>query len=138
MLERFVEAQEYSYQNALAEIRKGRKVSHWMWYIFPQLKELGKSSTALYYGIDSMEEAKAYIQHPLLGKRLLEISGVLVELDKTDAVEIFGSIDAKKLRSCMTLFHLAAPEEPVFTEVLNQYFDGKSDKRTIDIFRNKE
>lgn len=129
-LQRFLNAQRESYDIALAEIQAGQKCSHWMWYIFPQCKGLGRSPTSAYYGISSIEEARAYLADPVLDMRLTEIcSALLAHTDKT-AEEIFGSTDAMKLRSSMTLFHLADPENPVFTEVLRQFSDGKTDKRT--------
>ena len=111
-LDRFVKAQAYDYDAALREIRSGRKRSHWMWYIFPQLQGLGFSSTAQYYGIRDLEEAKAYIAHPVLGPRLKEISEALLGLDTRDPSAVMGYPDDLKLRSCMTLFELAAPEQP--------------------------
>ena len=115
-LERFVKAQAYDYDAALREIRGGRKRSHWMWYIFPQLQGLGFSSTAQYYGIRDLEEAKDYMEHPLLGERLVEISAALLTLDTNDPSAVMGYPDDLKLRSCMTLFELAAPEQPVFAK----------------------
>ena len=137
-LERFVKAQEYDYDTALREIRSGRKRSHWMWYIFPQLRGLGFSSTSQYYGIRDLEEAKDYLQHPVLGPRLVEISVALLTLDTDDASAVMGYPDDLKLRSCMTLFELAAfdldaPALSVFSRVLEKYFAGHADRRTREL-----
>lgn len=132
-LERFIKAQEGSYETALSEIKNGKKISHWMWYIFPQLKGLGRSSTAVFYGINGFEEAEAYLKHPVLGNRLIEISNELLELPGDDAHKIFGSPDDMKLRSSMTLFSLLPNTDSVFDLVLQKFFRGEKDKRTIDI-----
>ena len=132
-LERFVSAQERDYLTALAEIRHGRKRSHWMWYIFPQLRGLGMSSTSYFYGIENLEEAKAFLDDPFLGKNLIEISEALLSLDNSDARSIMGSPDDLKLRSSMTLFSLAAPEEPVFKKVLEKFYLGIQDPATLRI-----
>ena len=132
-LERFVKAQKYDYDTALREIRSGRKRSHWMWYIFPQLQGLGFSSTAQYYGIRDLEEAQDYMEHPLLGARLVEISEALLALDTGDASAVMGYPDDLKLRSSMTLFELAAPEQPVFGRVLEKYYSGHRDRRTLEL-----
>lgn len=130
-LQRFVEAQETTYARALAEIRSGRKQSHWMWFVFPQMRGLGYSSMAQHYGIQSKEEAAAYLRHPVLGKRLQEISSVLLLLPSSDAHQIFGSPDDLKLRSCMTLF-ASVPNAPVvFEDVLQKFFGGKKDEATL-------
>ena len=134
-LERFHRAQESSYPTALAEIRAGRKSSHWMWYIFPQLEGLGFSSAAQYYGIRGLEEAKAYMAHPVLGSRLKEISEALLGLDTCDPSAVMGYPDDLKLRSCMTLFELAAPEQPVFGRVLEKYYAGRRDGRTLELIK---
>lgn len=134
-LERFVKAQAYDYDAALREIRGGRKRSHWMWYIFPQLRGLGFSSTAQYYGIRDLEEAKAYMAHPVLGPRLAEISEALLGLDTCDPSAVMGYPDDLKLRSCMTLFALAAPEQPVFGRVLEKYYAGRRDERTLELLK---
>ena len=128
-LARFVSAQAHTYEYALAELRRGRKRSHWMWFVFPQLAGLGRSSTAQHYGIRSLAEARAYLEHPVLGPRLLEISSVVAELPP-GVEEIFGSVDAMKLRSSMTLFRRAAPDEPVFQAVLDRHYDGQPDWQT--------
>ena len=140
-LERFAAAQEGVYERAAQEVRAGRKVSHWMWFIFPQIAGLGYSSTARHYAISGLEEARAYLAHPILGPRLEAISRILVEdvrrLDPPPtALQIFGETDAMKLRSSMTLFALAArPPPSVFRQVLDVYFDGHEDGRTVALAR---
>jgi uncharacterized protein (DUF1810 family) len=134
-LERFLEAQEQSYSQALAEIKKGSKQSHWMWYIFPQLKGLGRSETAKYYGIANIEEAGDYLRHPVLGKRLIEISGELMKVNNKEATVIFGTPDDLKLRSCMTLFADVENTHPVFREVLVKYFYGLPDIVTLQLLQ---
>ena len=124
-LERFVEAQKNTYDRALSEIQVGRKCTHWMWFIFPQLRGLGKSTISYYYGIADLEEAKAYLADPILGPRLERISAELLKLEETDPEVIFGTIDAIKLQSCMTLFAQASEEqESVYSKVLQKYFEG--------------
>ena len=130
---RFIDAQKNSYDMALAEIKSGRKQSHWMWYIFPQLKGLGKSGTSDFYGLNGLKDAKAYIEDPILGVRLLEISRAVLDHNEKTAEEIFGYIDAKKLKSCMTLFKEAAPELQIFNDVLKQFYNGRSDYRTLHL-----
>ena len=137
-LNRFIEAQNRDYDIALAEIRAGKKVSHWMWYIFPQLKGLGRSSTSEYYGLSGIKEAQAYLSDPILKARLIEITDAVIAHKDKSAEEIFGGIDAKKLRSCMTLFSIAAPDIPVFEAVLEQFFDGKPDRNTLRLTKTKE
>jgi uncharacterized protein (DUF1810 family) len=129
--ERFVKAQEKDYRTALAEIRNGRKRSHWMWYIFPQIAGLGFSSTSKYYAIKDLEEAKAYLDDETLGKRLVEISGALLSLEGNDAAKIFGTPDDMKLRSSMTLFSQVKDVAPVFQKVLDKFFGGLPDGKTI-------
>ncbi|GAA3573029.1 DUF1810 domain-containing protein [Microlunatus spumicola] len=131
-LERFVEAQDArgTYAQALRELRAGRKTSHWMWFVFPQLAGLGRSATAQAYAITSLQEARDYLAHPVLGPRLRECTAaVLGHADRT-AEQVFGGIDALKLRSSMTLFARAAPEEPAFAEVLDVFYGGEADERT--------
>ncbi len=135
-LERFVKAQESFYAQALQEIRNGCKTSHWMWFIFPQIQGLGHSPTAQYYAVRDQAEAKAYMDHPLLGGRLLEISGELTRLRSDNAREVFGHPDDMKLKSSMTLFE-AVSEEPVFGRVLDKFFAGERDTLTLD-FLEKE
>jgi len=130
-LSRFVDAQAHSYDTALREIRAGRKRSHWMWYIFPQLRGLGYSSTAQLYGIRDLDEARAYMAHPVLGPRLIEISEALLGLSTNDPGAVLGWPDDLKLCSCMTLFELAAPDQPVFGRVLEKYYAGQRDHRTL-------
>lgn len=131
-LDRFVEAQEYSYPIALCELRDGRKRSHWMWYIFPQLKHLGHSYNSQFYGISGIDEATAYLQHPVLGPRLREVSDAILNLPTSDPREVFGGIDALKLRSSMTLFDRASPDD-IFSRVLDKYFSSRRDPRTLKI-----
>ena len=133
MLDRFLDAQRDDYAAALAEVRRGRKTSHWMWYIFPQIAGLGQSSTARYYSIRDLEEAREYYAHPVLGQRLREISGVLLELRGSDPVAVFGGIDSMKLKSSMTLFAVAAPDDPLFRQVLDKYYGGEQDALTLRI-----
>jgi uncharacterized protein (DUF1810 family) len=131
-LQRFVEAQDSggTYDRALAELRGGRKVSHWMWFVFPQIAGLGRSPIAARFAISGLEEARAYLAHPVLGPRLVESAGALAGQRDRSAVEILGDVDALKLRSSMTLFARAAPDEPVFAAVLERYFDGQADPET--------
>ena len=132
-LDKFVSAQARDYDTALAEIRSGYKRSHWMWYIFPQLQGLGFSSTAQYYGIRDLEQAKDYMAHPVLGPRLVEISGALLSLPGSNPSAVMGYPDDLKLCSCMTLFELAAPDEPVFGRVLEKYYGGRRDRLTLNL-----
>lgn len=136
-VERFLQPQKEDYEQALSEIKAGRKYSHWIWYIFPQLKGLGRSYYATFYGISSMEEAKAYLAHPILRGRLVEISKALLELKTSNPTSVMGSPDDKKLRSSMTLFALVAPEEKTFRQVLDKFYDGKMDQRTIELLKNE-
>jgi uncharacterized protein (DUF1810 family) len=134
-LQRFVDAQDFAdiCLEALYELRQGRKRSHWMWFVFPQVVELGRSSTAQRFAISGLPEAVAYLEHPVLGRRLRECAGVLTGLSETDPVQVFGPIDAQKLKSSMTLFSLAAPDEQVFHEVIVQYFAGVTDEATTSL-----
>ena len=129
-LERFVTAQEDVYAGVLGELRSGRKTGHWIWFIFPQVAGLGLSSISQYYAIGSLDEARAYLAHPVLGARLRECAGIVLETKGRTASDIFGSLDAMKVRSCMTLFHRAAPDEPVFMQVLDQFYEGVADEAT--------
>ncbi len=129
-LDRFVEAQENTYLTALDEIKRGRKQSHWMWFIFPQLYGLGFSAMAQRYAIKNLQEAEAYLRHPVLGPRLLSICGELLKLKSNDALQVMGSPDDLKLRSSMTLFNNVPERDPVFAAVLNKYFGGKADAKT--------
>jgi uncharacterized protein (DUF1810 family) len=130
-LERFVAAQQGSYDEAIAELRRGRKTGHWIWYVFPQVAGLGRSPTSQRFAISSLDEARAYLQHPVLGPRLIEAASVLLANTEATADEIFGELDAMKLRSSMTLFQRAEPEEPVFGRVLDRFFEGIPDAETL-------
>lgn len=132
-LVRFLEAQNQMYITALSEIKKGRKVSHWMWFIFPQLKGLGTSENAHYFGISGPDEAARYLSHPVLGKHLVEITTALLGINGKTALEIMGTPDDMKLRSCMTLFAALDTTNPIFGHVLDKYFEGKPDPLTISI-----
>ena len=132
-LERFVEAQERTYQVALSEIYNGKKRTHWMWYIFPQLRGLGRSSMAHAYGISGLEEAIAYLEHPWLSGRLYELCVALLHHKDKSAYEIFGDIDAMKLKSSMTLFALTSEDYTIFDQVLEQFFDGEMDEVTVNL-----
>ena len=136
-LSRFVEAHNQSYETALKEIKNGHKYSHWMWYIFPQIQGLGKSSTSRYYAIKNSGEALAFLNDAYLGGHLIEISQVLMQLDSDNPTEIFGKPDDMKLRSCMTLFASVSDDNSIFHQVINKYFDGKPDKRTLAILQLK-
>ena len=131
-LQRFVAAQDVggTYVQAVAELRAGRKTSHWMWFIFPQIAGLGYSPASRRYAITSLDEARAYLAHPVLGARLIECATILTALADRTAEQVFGEVDALKLRSSMTLFMHAAPREPVFGQVLGQYFGGEPDSAT--------
>ena len=129
-LNRFVEAQEKTYDIALSEIKRGCKQSHWMWFIFPQHKDLGYSSKAKFYGISDLKEAEQYLRHPILGERLKEISNELLKHKGKSAIDILGEVDALKLKSSMTLFDMVEPNS-VFNDVLNAFYKGKRDKATI-------
>lgn len=131
-LDRFLVAQEHSYDTALREIRAGRKRSHWMWYIFPQIAGLGMSYTAQLYSIQDISEARDYIAHPVLGARLIEISRALLTLDSSDATAVMGYPDDLKLCSCMTLFKQVS-DDPVFGAVLDKFYGGRADTRTLAI-----
>ena len=134
-LERFVTAQQGVYENVLDELRRGRKTGHWIWFIFPQVSGLGQSSMSRHYGITSIDEARAYLAHPALGPRLREAAGIVLGIPGRTAEEIFGSLDAKKVRSSMTLFHRAAPNEAVFRQVLDRFYRGEVDDATDAILR---
>lgn len=131
-LGRFVTAQDAggTYDRALGELRRGHKVSHWMWFVFPQIAGLGRSETSRRYAIASLAEARAFLQHPVLGPRLLECAAVVAGIPDAGAEDVFGAIDAQKLHSSMTLFARAAPAEEVFSRVLDRYFDGLPDAAT--------
>jgi uncharacterized protein (DUF1810 family) len=129
-LQRFVDAQRDSYGTALAELRAGAKRSHWMWFVFPQVAGLGRSATAQHFAIGGLDEARAYLAHPVLGPRLVECAQALLDQGNTDADAVLGSIDAQKLRSSMTLFAHTDPEQPVFRAVLDRFFAGAEDDAT--------
>ena len=132
-LERFVEAQEGAYEQACAELRSGRKTGHWIWFIFPQMKGLGMSAMSERYGIGSLEEARAYLAHPVLGPRLREISEIVLGIEGRTVEEIFGWPDDMKLRSSMTLFAMASGDKRVFVDVLAKYFGGERDQKTVEM-----
>jgi uncharacterized protein (DUF1810 family) len=132
-LGRFVRAQGPVYEHALDELRQGQKREHWMWFVFPQISGLGRSTMSRTYAISSLEEARAYLAHPILGPRLLDCAGILAARQDKAATEILGPVDAQKLRSSMTLFMRAAPEGRVFGQVLERYFDGSPDATTDEL-----
>ncbi|GAB3685040.1 DUF1810 domain-containing protein [Angustibacter aerolatus] len=136
-LQRFVDAQDDdgTYARALAELRAGRKQSHWMWFVLPQLAGLGRSETARRYAVHDVDEAAAYLAHPVLGPRLRETCETLLALDDADPDAVLGPVDATKLRSSMTLFEVAAPTEGVFADVLLRLFDGRRDDATLHLLR---
>lgn len=132
-LQRFIDAQDRdgTYARALEELRAGRKASHWMWFVFPQLRGLGHSATAQRYGLASLAEARAYLDHPALGPRLRACTRAMLAIEGRDATAVLGSPDDLKFRSCMTLFQRAAPDEALFDQALLRYFDGAPDPRTL-------
>jgi uncharacterized protein (DUF1810 family) len=132
-INRFLTAQNQAYLKALEEIRAGKKVGHWIWYIFPQLKGLGKSEISEYYALEGINDATDYLNHPVLGRHLVEISNAVLLLTGRSAHEIFGSPDDMKLRSCMTLFAEMKNTDPVFKQVLDKYFDGQFDRLTLEL-----
>lgn len=132
-LNRFVEAQEDDYERALAEITSGRKRTHWMWYIFPQLDGLGFSSISKHFSIKSIEEARAYLDHPVLGPRLVECAEAVIAIDDLSATEIFGSPDDLKLKSCATLFASVLPPGSAFDRLLAKYYMGARDAKTLQL-----
>ena len=134
-LGRFLTAQERDYKTALNEIKSGRKQSHWIWYIFPQLKDLGFSYNAKFYGIENLDEAESYLAHPVLSRRLIEISQALLNLPENDPRKVMGYPDDLKLKSCMTLFMEAAPELEVFGKVLEKFFGGEKDLKTLEMVK---
>ena len=132
-LTRFLDAQKGDYEIALKEIKKGKKTSHWMWYIFPQINGLGFSDTAKFYAIKNKDEATEYLHHDILGTRLVEISTELLKLNTSNSIEIFGQVDSLKLKSSMTLFSLLESTNPVFQKVLDKFFGGVKDEKTIQL-----
>ena len=139
-LDRFIMAQQRDYLCAFQEIKNGKKESHWIWYIFPQLKELGNSFPAKYYGIDGIEEATAYWQNEYLRNNLVEITRLLLRHQDKSAYQIMGEFatDEKKLRSCMTLFSMVEGNDKIFSEVIDIFFDGKPDSKTLDYLQKKQ
>ena len=135
-LKRFVNAQRTDYATALSEIRRGQKVTHWMWFIFPQIQGLGSSETSKYYAIKNIGEAQAFLQHPVLGPRLTDICHALLHLNGNDATRIFGSPDDLKLKSSMTLFASLLHADPVFQQVLDRFFEGATDRHTMEILED--
>ena len=135
-IDRFLEPQRTAYAIALEEVRNGRKSSHWMWYIFPQLRGLGQSNLAWYYGIEDLQEAKEYLEHPVLGHRLREITYAALELPETDPMKIFGWPDNMKFRSCMTLF-VQISEDDLFAQALDKFFGGQEDSMTLELLKQK-
>jgi len=135
-LYRFVEAQEPVIQDVKQELRSGRKQSHWMWFIFPQMEGLGRSQRSKHYGISSQNEAEAYLEHPILGPRLRECAELVNAIDDRSALEIFGSPDNKKFRSSMTLFDTIAPDPSPFSTALKQYFESQPDQKTLELLEN--
>jgi len=132
-LQRFINAQEQDYATALNELKNGRKRSHWMWYIFPQIQGLGFSSTSQHYAISDLQEAAAYLRHPILGQRIIEISKVLIQLNNSNASQVFGNPDDMKLKSSMTLFASVPNADAVFQQVLDKFFHGNKDQKTLTI-----
>ncbi|HEX4027688.1 MAG TPA: DUF1810 domain-containing protein [Rhizomicrobium sp.] len=137
-LDRFIEAQAPVYAQALAELRAGRKASHWMWFIFPQVAGLGESAMSRAYAIQSLAEARAYLAHPVLGARLRECCQAVMNLRGQSAHDIFGSIDEMKFRSCLTLFAEADHDEVLFFNLLETYFDGDADEATLELLAHEE
>ena len=134
LLERFLKAQRWMYAQALEELKGGQKVSHWIWYIFPQLEGLGARPNSRSYGVEGTEEAWAYLYHPVLGERLREVTSVLLSLEGKDVRDIFGDLDAMKVRSCMTLFNEVA-EDDLFQQVLDRCYDGSADMYTLELLK---
>jgi len=131
-LHRFLDAQHDTYERATRELRAGRKTGHWMWWTFPQVAGLGRSATSVRYAVSGLDEARAYLAHPALGDRLRECARILLDLPGRDAEDVFGDVDAVKLRSSMTLFATADPDEPSFSGVLEEYFGGERDGETTE------
>lgn len=134
-LNRFLEAQNLKYLDALKEIKQGKKQTHWMWFVFPQIKGLGFSDYNFFYGIENLEEAQQYYDHPILGKHLIEISLALLKIENKTALEIMGKSDERKLQSCMTLFSLLINTNNVFEVVLDKYYQGNKDKKTLELLQ---
>jgi uncharacterized protein (DUF1810 family) len=137
-LERFIGAQHDDYETALSEIRRGRKRSHWMWYVFPQFDGLGLSATSKHYAVKSVAEARAFLAHPVLGRRLSECAEAVLRVDGRSATEIFGAPDNMKLQSCATLFASVSPADSVFHRLLDKYFGGELDARTVRLIAPRD
>jgi uncharacterized protein (DUF1810 family) len=135
-LRRFVDAQDAAYQTVLAELRNGAKRSHWIWFVFPQLRGLGRSATAQHYGISSLDEARAYLAHPVLGRRLRECTELVEAIDGRSVDEIFGWPDNLKVRSSMTLFARATDDNAGFRAVLDKFYDGQEDPATVELLNS--
>ena len=135
-LSRFIEAQETTYKGAMLELARGRKESHWIWYVFPQIEGLGKSDTAKLYSIKSLEEGRAYLEHPVLGQRLIEACEILLSLKNTSIDEVMGFPDDLKLLSSMTLFETISKPKSIFTKIIEVYFDGERDKNSLEIIQS--
>ncbi|WP_431244484.1 DUF1810 domain-containing protein [Flavobacterium sp. P21] len=135
-IERYLSAQENVYEQALDEIKKGKKQSHWMWFIFPQLRGLGFKDYNIYYGIESLKEARLYLNHPILGKRLEEITRAMLQIENKTALEILGRPDERKLKSCMTLFSLVPQAPEYFVKVLEKYYGGEKDETTLRLIKD--
>ena len=135
--QRFLDAQNPIYVEVLAELSAGKKRSHWMWFIFPQHVALGTSDRAKRYGLYGVEQARDYLEHPVLGQRLLECCGLMKQKSNRSAAAILGEVDALKFRSCLTLFHSAAPSEPIFSELLELFYGGQPDLLTLDLIQAK-
>ena len=136
-INRFLSAQQPIYPQVLQELNNGKKTSHWMWFIFPQIEGLGNSSTAKYYSIKCVSEANEYLAHPVLGERVLECSNILLNINNKTADDIFGYPDNLKLKSSMTLFNSVTPERNVFANVLRKYFSGEQDEQTLSILKKE-
>lgn len=134
-LNRFLEAQQTKFNDALSEIKNGKKRSHWMWFIFPQIAGLGFTDFNIYYAIQNTEEATQYLNHPILGKRLIEITKAVSEINGKTALEIFGKPDERKLKSCMTLFNILNNPNPIFQQVLDKYYKGLEDENTLQLIK---
>jgi uncharacterized protein (DUF1810 family) len=137
-MKRFIDAQQLSFEAALSEIKRGRKQTHWMWYIFPQIQGLGFSETSKYYAIKDLNEARDYLKHPVLGARLIQICHALIEEKEKNANNIFGSPDDLKLKSSMSLFASLENTDPVFQLVLKKFFKGERDEKTIRIIESQK
>jgi len=135
-LQRFIDAQKGMYENAFSEMKAGAKKSHWMWFVFPQFVGLGKSPKSVYYAIKSYEEAVDYLNHPVVGSRLIEITTIFYAIENKLVTDILGAIDAIKLQSCMTLFDLVQTNQPIFSDVLNKYYAGNKCAKTLIFIEN--